>query len=73
MPECGLMFFLPTKNTREEIMTTSLTFSDPQRQGGGFNRRKILTGAARNTARAMATRWRWPPDNVTPRSPTIVS
>ena len=23
------MFFLPTKNTREEIMTTSLTFSDP--------------------------------------------
>ena len=27
-------------------MTSSLTFPDPQHQGGGFDRRKILTGAA---------------------------
>ena len=30
-------------------------------------------GVLRITARAMAMRWRWPPDRVTPRSPTIVS
>ena len=27
-------------------------------------------GASRRMARAMAMRWRWPPDSVTPRSPT---
>ena len=25
------------------------------------------------SARAIATRWRWPPESVRPRSPTIVS
>ena len=30
-------------------------------------------GASRRKARAMASRWRWPPDSFTPRSPTIVS
>jgi hypothetical protein len=28
-------------------------------------------GASFNTARAMAMRWRWPPDSVTPRSPML--
>ena len=27
-------------------MTTSLTFTDPHRKSGGFDRRKMLTGAA---------------------------
>src|SRR4026209_1244803 len=53
MPECGQMFFLPTKNTGEEIMTTSLTLSDPHQQRGGFDRRKILTGAAALAASAV--------------------
>jgi gluconolactonase len=33
-------------------MTTSLTLSDPQQQGGGLDRRKILTGAAALAASA---------------------
>jgi gluconolactonase len=44
--------FLPTK-TWEEIMTTSLTFSDPQNLGGSLDRRKILTGAAALAASAV--------------------
>ena len=31
-----------------------------------------MRGSAR-MARAMETRWRWPPDSFTPRSPTTVS
>ena len=31
-----------------------------------------IDGSAR-IARAIATRWRWPPESFTPRSPTIVS
>ena len=31
-----------------------------------------MRGSAR-IARAIATRWRWPPESFTPRSPTIVS
>ena len=31
-----------------------------------------MRGSAR-IARAIATRWRWPPESLTPRSPTIVS
>ena len=31
------------------------------------------SGASRRIARAIAMRWRWPPDSVTPRSPTGVS
>jgi len=27
---------------------------------------------SRTTARAIARRWRWPPETVLPRSPTIV-
>ena len=34
-------------------MTSSLTFPDPQHQGGGFDRRKILTGAAALAASAV--------------------
>jgi gluconolactonase len=35
-------------------MTTSLTFPDPQHnKGGGFDRRKILTGAAALAASAV--------------------
>ncbi len=34
-------------------MTTSLTFPDSQQQGGGFDRRKILTGAAALAASAV--------------------
>jgi gluconolactonase len=34
-------------------MTTSLTFPDSQHQGGGFDRRKILTGAAALAATAV--------------------
>ena len=39
--------------------------TSPRRESG-------CVGSAR-IARAMATRWRWPPDSRTPRSPTIVS
>ena len=31
------------------------------------------SGASRRIARAMAMRWRWPPESVTPRSPICVS
>ena len=34
---------------------------------------RISTRGAASSARAMATRWRWPPDRVRPRSPTRVS
>jgi gluconolactonase len=34
------------QKTWEDIMTTSLPLSDSRHQGGGFDRRKILTGAA---------------------------
>jgi gluconolactonase len=51
MPDCGLMFSSQQK-IREETMTTSLTFPDP-RQGGRFDRRKILTGAAALAASAV--------------------
>ena len=34
-------------------MTTSLTFPDPRHQGGGFDRRKLLTGAAALAASAV--------------------
>ena len=34
-------------------MTSSLTFPDPKYQGGGFDRRKILTGAAALAASAV--------------------
>jgi gluconolactonase len=34
-------------------MTTSLTFPDPQHRGGGFDRRKMLTGAAALAASAV--------------------
>jgi gluconolactonase len=37
----------------EEIMTTSLTFPDPEHKGGGFDRRKMLTGAAALAASAV--------------------
>ncbi|MNW05029.1 hypothetical protein D3C71_2012150 [compost metagenome] len=30
-------------------------------------------GAFFNSTRAIATRWRWPPDSFTPRSPTRAS
>jgi len=33
---------------------------------------RIRMGEARNKARAIARRWRWPPDKLAPRSPTIV-
>ena len=34
---------------------------------------RIRIGVLRTIARAIAMRWRWPPDNVTPRSPTMVA
>ena len=34
---------------------------------------RIRMGASARKARAIATRWRSPPDSFTPRSPTIVS
>ena len=33
---------------------------------------RIRIGASRSSARAIASRWRWPPDSMTPRSPIIV-
>ena len=33
---------------------------------------RIRIGAFLSSARAIATRWRWPPDSITPFSPTIV-
>src|SRR5882757_8255957 len=53
MPDCGLMFSFQQK-TWEEIMTTSLTFPDPQQQRGGFDRRKLLRGATALAATAIA-------------------
>ena len=44
---------LPTKNHGRIIMTTPLTFPDPQQRGGGFDRRKMLTGAAALAASAV--------------------
>jgi gluconolactonase len=38
--------FPPNKKLWEATMTSPLTFPDPQRKGGGFDRRKVLTGAA---------------------------
>ncbi len=35
--------------------------------------RASSSGASRRIARAIAMRWRWPPDSVTPRSPIGVS
>src|SRR6476660_1817177 len=52
MPDCGLMLSFQQK-TWEEIMTSSLTFPDSPQQGGGFNRRKMLTGAAALAAWAV--------------------
>jgi hypothetical protein len=34
---------------------------------------RISTGGSLSSARAMARRWRWPPESADPRSPTIVS
>ena len=34
---------------------------------------RIRIGASRSSARAIARRWRWPPDSMTPRSPIIVA
>ena len=34
---------------------------------------RIRMRGSRSSARAIAIRWRWPPDNVSPRSPTSVS
>ena len=34
---------------------------------------RIRIGASFRIARAMASRWRWPPESLTPRSPTSVS
>ena len=34
-------------------MTTPLTFPDPEQKSGGFDRRKMLTGAAALAASAM--------------------
>ena len=34
---------------------------------------RIRMDERRTAARASAIRWRWPPDSVTPRSPSIVS
>ncbi len=33
---------------------------------------RIRIRGARSSARAIASRWRWPPDSMTPRSPIIV-
>jgi gluconolactonase len=50
MPDCGLMFSSQQK-TWEANMTSSLTFPDSQKRG--FDRRKILTGAAALAASAV--------------------
>jgi hypothetical protein len=34
---------------------------------------RIITGASLRKARAMARRWRWPPESITPRSPMAVA
>mmetsp|Transcript_2387 Transcript_2387/g.6022 ORF Transcript_2387/g.6022 Transcript_2387/m.6022 type:complete len:114 (-) Transcript_2387:1869-2210(-) len=33
---------------------------------------RMMTGLSLSSARAMAMRWRWPPDSRAPRSPTMV-
>src|SRR6266536_771265 len=45
--------FPPKQKPWEEIMTTSLTFPNPEHKGGGFDRRKMLTGAAALAASAV--------------------
>ena len=34
---------------------------------------RIRIRGSASSARAIATRWRWPPERVSPRSPTLVS
>jgi len=34
---------------------------------------RISTRGSRSMARAIAIRWRWPPDSLAPRSPMLVS
>ena len=34
---------------------------------------RIRIGASRSSARAIAMRWRWPPESLMPRSPTTVA
>jgi gluconolactonase len=51
MPDCGLMFSSQQK-TWEANMTSSLTFPDSQKRGG-FDRRKMLTGAVALAASAV--------------------
>lgn len=41
-----------------------------QRRGGFI---RIRIGLLRSSARAIAIRWRWPPDSITPFSPMMVS
>jgi gluconolactonase len=51
MPDCGLMFSSQQK-AWEANMTSSLTFPDSQKRGG-FDRRKMLTGAMALAASAV--------------------
>ena len=54
---------------RESVLDFLFTLAVETRRG--FVEDEML-GSAR-IARAIATRWRWPPESFTPRSPTIVS
>ena len=57
-----------TKLEAYRVMAASTSLSSAD---GASSRTRI--GASRSSARAMATRCRWPPDSLTPRSPTKVS
>ena len=55
-------------SARPSWMRASLSLSSDEVASS----RMRMRGSAR-MARAIATRWRWPPESLTPRSPTIVS
>ena len=53
---------MPSKSVRSVTASTLAVASS-----------KISTRGSMARARAMVRRWRWPPERLTPRSPTIVS
>ena len=55
-------------SARAAWMCTSLSLSSAEVASSRTRRLASLS-----TARAIAIRWRWPPDSFTPRSPTVVS
>ena len=59
---------VPNRSSREARILASVWVSTAERESS-----KMRMGASRSSALAMAARCFWPPERVTPRSPTKVS